>query len=398
MQISDFGLSGFPFATVPTPERSHIWAGRTELKKKLITKVRNWGIKTGSEIDLFWADWGQGKSHSLFYLANLLPNDDSNIVHYVQLPSLAGIGQPFKAVYDQLMADFPLDVLADRVYRHFEPGNNMNQIFSAQTRSAWPAYVLQLLWMIKVQNPSSYIAEAYLRGNRVTQRDLNQLVMGGRQVHLPPAPRSAQDCQKLLSDVIKVATTFPRHGGQFVLLVDEFQRIGSLGAAKMKQVCDSLHLIFNSNPTGLRIILTFAISDPQSISVSLTGDLRSRVTDFMSLPPMDRAEVKLYLKGLLEAYQNDDSRSWAPFDETGLDLLSDFAYEAADGEDDLCTPRKVNMVGEEILLNLINMRDEGASMSGELGLFSSAEVKRVIEECHRGIRARISGDFDDGGV
>ena len=399
VELAEFGLSDFPFATVPTPERSRIWAGRTELKNKLLAKAKHWRIIPGSEIDLFWADWGQGKSHSLFYLENLLPHDESNIVHYVQLPSLAGVAQPFKALYDQLMADFPLDDLATRVYKHFEPGNNMNQIFSSQVRRAWPSHILQLLWMIKVKDRSSFIAENYLRGYKVTQKELNQLQIGGTQIHLPPPPRNAQDCQNLLSGVIKIATTFPKSGGQCVLLIDEFQRVGSLGNNKMKQVCDSLHLIFNSNPRGLRIMLTFAIGDPQAISASLTGDLISRVTDRMSLPPMSQAEVRLYLQELLQAYQckSDGIPPSAPFDENGFKLLTDFAYDASDGKDNLCTPRKVNMVGETILLHLMDARGEGAGEGGPVNLFTSDEVKLAINDCDRDLRARLTGDFDEAG-
>jgi len=399
VELAELGLSEFPFATVPTPERSRIWAGRKELKNKILAKIQNWKVKPGSEIDLFWADWGQGKSHSLFYMENLLPSDESNIVHYMQLPSLAGVAQPFKALYDQLMAEFPLDDLATRVYKHFEPGNNMNQIFSSQVRRAWPSHVLQLLWMMKVKNQGSFIAENYLRGYKVTQRELNQLQIGGTQIHLPPPPKNAQDCQNLLSAVVKIATTFPASGGQCVLLIDEFQRVGSLGINKMKQVCDSLHLIFNSNPRGLRMILTFAISDPQAIPTSLTGDLVSRVTDRMSLPPMSQTEVQIYMQELLQAHQCElgGVPNSAPFDEAGLKLLSEFAYNASDGNDNLCTPRKVNMVGETILLQAISARNERANQSGPIDLFTFDEVRQAIDECDRDLRARITGDFDDGG-
>ena len=183
------------------------------------------------------------------------------------------------------------------------------------------------------------------------------------------------------------------------MLIDEFQRVGSLSNNKMKQVCDSLHLIFNSNPLGLRMILTFAISDPQAIPASLTGDLLSRVTDRMSLPPMSREEVHIYLRELLDAHQHklEGIPSTAPFDAAGIKLLSDFAYDASDGNDDLCTPRKVNMVGETILLNLINRLDEDIDNREAIEFFSGDDVQLAIDECDRDLRARISGDFDDVG-
>ena len=304
MTLSGFGLREWPFALIPDSARAQLWAGRHDLRDKLHRLVRAWEYKKASEIAIFWADWGQGKSHTLFHLESLLSGAPSTLVHYVQLPPLTGVSQPFKALFDQIMMGFPLEPIATKVFDYFEPNNNMTQLFSSSVRNAWPSHILQLLWLIKTRGPASYIAERYLRGQRVTQKELNQLRVGERVVHVPPAPRTAQDCQNILSDLIKIVINFPKPStGHFVLLIDEFQRVGALGQSRMKQVCDSLHLIYNSNPNCLR----FCSRLPQGIhricTLPLLGIWLSRVSNVFGLPPPTREEVTLYVKELLKAYE-----------------------------------------------------------------------------------------------
>lgn len=398
MTLSGFGLKEWPFALIPDSERAHIWAGRHDLRDRLRGLVRAWGYKKASEIDIFWADWGQGKSHTLFHLQSLLSRDSSAIVHYVQLPPLAGMSQPFKALFDQIMLEFPLGTIATKVYDHFEPDNNFAQLFSPAVRNTWPSHVLQLLWMIKTKGPGSYIAERYLRGQRVTQRELNHLRVGDRVIQVPPSPKTAQDCQNILSDLVKIVINFPNpSGSQFVLLIDEFQRIAALGQNKMKQVCDSLHLIYNSNPNCLRLLFAFATGDPNSLRFTITGDLRSRVSNTFGLPPPSREEVTLYVKELLRSYQieQQNQQEFDPFDPAAAKLLCDYAYDTADG---YCTLRNINLVFDRCFFQIIEDRrlTSDDSLTGEArGPISLIEVSRAIESLDSDIKATLSSDFKE---
>ena len=399
MTLSGFGLREWPFAPIPDAERSHLWAGRHELRDKLLSLIRAWEYKKASEIDIFWADWGQGKSHTLFHLQTLLSGDTSTVVHYVQLPPLAGMNQPFKALFDQIMLEFPLDTIATRVYDHFEPNNNMFQLFSPAIRNVWPSHVLQLLWMIKTKGPGSYIAERYLRGQKVTQKELNQLRIGDRAIQVPPAPKTAQDCQNLLSNLVKITIDFPKSSiGQFVLLIDEFQRIAALGQNKMKQVCDSLHLIYNSNPNRLRLLFAFATGDPKNLRFAITGDLQSRVSNIFSLPPPSREEVALYVSELLKAYLIDpqDKQEFKPFVPPAARLLCDYAYDTADG---YCTLRKINLVFDKCFFWIIENRrrdSDDPQPGGAEGPISIEEVTRAIQTLDADIKSTLSGEFEDG--
>ena len=399
MTLSDFGLREWPFAPIPDSARAKLWAGRHDLRDKLHRLVRAWEYKKASEIDIFWADWGQGKSHTLFHLETLLSGDSSTLVHYVQLPPLTGVSQPFKALFDQIMIEFPLDTIATKVFDYFEPNNNMTQLFSTSVRSAWPSHVLQLLWLIKTRGPASYIAERYLRGQRVTQRELNQLRIGDRVVHVPPAPKTAQDCQNILSDLVKIVVNFPRAStGHFVLLIDEFQRIGALGQNKMKQICDSLHLIYNSNPNCLRFLFAFATGDPQNLRFAITGDLLSRVSNVFGLPPPTQEELTLYVNELLKAYEVTPDKGQDPsaFVPNAAQMLCDYAYDLSDG---YCTLRNINLVFDKCFFWIIEergLRTETSPIEAYRGPVSIEEVSRAIETLDSEIKITLSGDFEEG--
>ena len=399
MTLSEFGLKDWPFATIPDGSRARLWAGRHELRGQLLKLVRAWEYKKASEIDIFWADWGQGKTHTLFHLDTLLPTDSSTLVHYVQLPPLAGVAQPFKALFDQIMMEFPLDDIATKVFAFFEPNNNMAQLFSPAVRNAWPSHVLQLLWMLKTKGPGSYIAERYLRGQRVTQKELNQLRLGEKVIQVPPAPKTAQDCQNILSDIIKIVVNFPENSSsEFVLLIDEFQRIAALGKRKMQQVCDSLHLIYNANPKCVRFLFAFATGDPQSLRFSITGDLFSRVSNVFGLPPPSREEVITYVRELLSAYRispayEDDSIA---FDPEALRLLCDYAYDLGSG---YCTLRNINLVFDKCFFWIIENRRFGTESSNTeetQGPVSSGEASHAIEILHSEIKAALGHEFEQG--
>ena len=112
-------LDPWPFATVPDAERARIWAGRRERLNQLNGVLARWKRRRASEICVLWADFGQGKTHSLMFLKNRLDAIDGYVVHYAQLPALSS-GSPFFAVYKQLMREFPLETLGRVVFSHFE--------------------------------------------------------------------------------------------------------------------------------------------------------------------------------------------------------------------------------------------------------------------------------------
>ena len=169
-------LDPWPFATVPDAARARIWAGRHERLTQLTGLLSRWNRRRASEICVLWADFGQGKTHSLLFLQNRLSEERDYIVHYAQLPPLAS-GSPFVAIYRQLMREFPLETLDEVVFRHFE--RSPMAIF----RDGHPTdrLICQLLWLVATKAPGHDTAARWLRADAVGSR-------GAYIRPLPPRP------------------------------------------------------------------------------------------------------------------------------------------------------------------------------------------------------------------
>ena len=358
-------LDPWPFAVVPTEDRGSRWAGRADTLRSLNGLVGRWERRSASEIAVIWADFGQGKTHSLFHLAGAARKAPRQLVHYVQLPPLTS-GSPFVALYRQLLRDFPLDLLARRVYERFQASPH------DLARAGTPGIrnLIQLLWIIGTNSHGRDVAIRWLQAERIPPRQLDALLIGGRPIGIGPAPNSAQDCQNVLDGLMTVATDFPTaRSGNVVLLIDEFQRIGELTYRKRVEVCDALHLLFNRHPEGFRMVLAFAGGLPEIVPNVLTSDLVSRVNSRMDLPPMSMEEGREYLSELLASYGHaSDAKPFGPYDRASVDLLLGLAAVAAE-----LSPRRINVAFDVVSNAALDARGDAQPTED----FSLDEVQRA---------------------
>lgn len=355
--------------------------------------MRAWERRPNSEIDIFWADWGQGKSHTLMYVQGHFQRNATAIVHYVQLPPLSS-GSSFAALFRQIMLDFPLENLARRVFDRFQ--HNVRDIFIQGAPAVRPIY--QLLWLIATNSPGHDVAQRWLKAQGVTAREIRQLIIAGRSLSIPAAPRNAQECQNTLAAIFDVAINFPSRGsGQIVLLIDEFQRVGELGNRQMREVCDSLHLIYNRHAEGLRFMLAFATGNPDAIADFITGDMLARVQSKIGLPPPSRADVYTYVSELLTIYRVDQSLEdpFRPFGQQAAKTLCDYVYDLSDG---FCTLRKINIVFDRCFNWFLDEGVHGHVMGGQQGEVITLDL---VQECLRKIgpdlRALLTSDAEVAG-
>ena len=355
----------WPFAVVPDRGRASKWAGRPEMRRQLDAMLSRWSRRPQSEINVMWADFGQGKTHSLLYLA-ARATDASCQTHYVQLPPLTS-GSPFVALYRQVMRDFPLHDLGRRVYDYYKASPmELPRAGTPTTRS-----IIQLLWLIGTQAPGADAAGRWLRAERIPSAELRSLMIGGKIIGIGSPPSSAQDCQNALDALVSIIVDFPQEGtGVFLLLIDEFQRIGELTPRKRIEVCDALHLLFNRHASGLRMVLAFAGGMPEIVPAILTDDLISRVNARIDLPPLTLSEGAAYLGELLSSYGIDEPLG-GPYSRSAVNKI--LALVAVDGH---VSPRRIN-VGFDLVTN--EVMDRRVSQRIELSSqISDIDVDRAL--------------------
>ena len=334
--------------------------------------MASWRRRRASDISVLWADFGQGKTHALLHLETSLGSKTDTLVHYVQLPPLT-TGSPFVALYRQVLRDFPLDVLSKRVFARYR--DSIQDIFRAPPPGTQPIH--QLLWLIGTAGPGKEVAARWLRGDRVTAGETAGLIIAGKRLAMGASPQTAQDCQNVLDSLLQTAMDFPADdSGQFVLLIDEFQRVGELNARKRTEVCDALHLLFNRHPQGLRLVLAFAGGLPEVVNSVLTRDLQARVTTRLHLPPMTHTQAEAYLVELVEQYSRTDGDGGFPYEKGAVSAIVDMA----DPYGDSLSPRRLNIAADMLTNEVLNERagrDDLAELPITLGEIIGAG--RLIE-------------------
>lgn len=355
------------FGTVPTREKAKIWAGRDDHRGKIRRIIRRWQRRRTSEINVLFADFGQGKSHTLLHMSNEVKTSNGrNLVHYSQLPPLT-TGSPFVALYRQIMQEFPVSILAAEVFEKFRvaPMNIFNEPHPLRRA------IFQLLWIIATHAKGDEAAFRWLRGESVYAQDLRSLQIGGQEIHLPAAPTKTQDCQNILSELIGIAINFPMSSsGTCVILIDEFQRVGELPPRKRFEVCNAVHLIFNSHPENLRFVLAFAGGLPGIVESVLTPDLLARVHNQINIPPLSKEDAISYVSELLAP-----QGSISPIMESSA---TELLIDRAGIPSSTLSPRRINIAFDLALNEIFDLRDDADKPLDSI--ITEAEVRSVISE------------------
>ena len=331
----------WPWLTVPDENRAKIWAGRPDQKKSLRGLLARWRRRPKSEINVIWADFGQGKTHTLMHLDKAIKSTDDWLSHYVQLPPLTS-GSPFVGFYKQLMLEFPLEEIASLVFERFR--RRPNQLF--EYGRSLDRSVVQLLWMIHTRTPGYDVAVRWMRGDRVPASAIRRLMISERLLNVPASPTRPADCQNVLDALISIYADFSESGSaQFILLIDEFQRVGELGQKKLVEFCDSLHLIYNKHSLHLQIVLAFATGAPEMINLILTPDLRSREDSRTGFPALTLDEAIQYVEELISiyGYQGASSAYIGPYEREGVKEVLRSVSKVAD-----LTPRRINLIFDRL--------------------------------------------------
>lgn len=110
------GLTRWPFSSVPHPEYSTFIADRKQLQADVSSLLTSLSRRDVSSIHLFWAWFGAGKTHTLYYLANravqMTGHSLNNALYtvYTEFPKSA---RGFVDLYRSFATGLDMDMLID---------------------------------------------------------------------------------------------------------------------------------------------------------------------------------------------------------------------------------------------------------------------------------------------
>jgi hypothetical protein len=308
-------LARRPFAVVPSQSSAEVWIGRDETQRELRKLVRTASRVEASQLILMWASFGQGKTHALRHLEFKALQSADLIPLYVVIPrGIKSFVDIYRAIADALL-DAAILAPAGRDLFDRTHGNLTSDVERAIVRIAM------------YDDDDARIARAYLRGERVHLRQLDNIGISGRI-------ESADDAIKALNQVISV---LQRDGSvKILLLLDEVQELEELGK-KLTECVGGLHKVFDRNTSALTMVLSFTTGTQAALRSIIGEALFDRASQVLTLPELTVDEGIELVEGLLTAWSIDEDRAPYPFTQATIKAV----VERIQGEVPLLTPRSI---------------------------------------------------------
>jgi hypothetical protein len=277
-----------------------------------------------SQLFLMWADLGSGKTHALRHLEHLA-RDQTDLVTIV-LTTPRGIGSFFdvyRAAVDGAIAVGALASAGRDLMDRIVGGHAVNDVERA------------IIAIGTYQEDSARIAQAWLRGDRVQRQ-------ASKDIGVTSQIRTAPEAIDALSDLIRVLR---RRDRAVLLLVDEVQELADLTEKKRAEAIGGLHKVFDKNPDGLTMVLSFTAASQATMLSLIGGPLADRANDIIALPAITPDEAVGLITGLIKHWSANAATAPAPFQEAAITAVVD----ALDCDLPELSPRSVILAFDGIL-------------------------------------------------
>lgn len=307
------GLNRWPFTTVPDPQYSTFIADRTQLQEDISNLLNNLSRRDISSIHLFWAWFGAGKTHSLYFLANKAklfnkqPLNNSLHTVYTEFPKSA---KGFLDIYRSFATGLDMDDLIDTYLEVCTSPYSSN--FQNEMMKSSPDLYSALRIISMGEQQDQIIAMRWLRGEALP-------VTQFRNVGISQKISSAENAVTIITSLVKMfshaARAQGRAGSLLLWMIDEYQRIIRTGKQTLEEINTGLHSTFNFSPNGLTLFLSFSGRPDGNLPKWFSRELKDRIgrTKVFVLPPMLLDEALIFIKDVLAQYRTSRFNHTSPF-------------------------------------------------------------------------------------
>jgi hypothetical protein len=301
---------------------------------------------------LIWAAFGSGKTHALKHIECLADEKGGPAAAYVVVPQgIHSFLDIFRAVVDSLLEKRVLDVVGQELLAGRGP-NVASDVERAVVRAAIGSV------------DERRLATAWLRGDRLPQRDVRSLGLSRRI-------ETVTDAVQALNDLIGAIY---RYRGPVILLLDEVQELEELGR-KLPECIGGLHKLFDLNPRGLTLVFSFTTGFRTTVRTILGEALFDRAADVIALPPLTANEAVDFVTEVISTWSLDKSLVPAPFAAEAIRVVVD----RLDDSGTALTPRVLMKAFDQIL------REGEYDISlGEIGSISAEYAIRALDSMTAG--------------
>ncbi len=360
-------LKAWPFQIVPDSDFATVWAGRKETKEQIQRLLFSMQFAPKSGLRLLWANFGMGKTHTLFHLQHLCKQTKGKLIPvYAVMPQRAtGFIELYRAIVSVLPYDFLGEQLV-KVGNSSQGSVTLNPIFEKS-----PGVVNALLAMRSGDAERGTAARQWLAAQPgLSSHDLHSVGVTYRI-------KTPEDAVNSLTTLTRLATFKSNPLAKLVIMVDEYQRIGELRSKVMQEINSGLHTYFNENPKALEILLSFSFGREDNVSYLLTNEIRSRAEpQTISLDVLTEAQAVEFVRELLAQFRLNPDDRWAyPFATDAIDIL---VKEI--GKRNAITPRRLMLYANHALVEsqYSHSIDQGKEITAD-------EIKHILADPRLGM-------------
>lgn len=289
------GFTRWPFITVPDPQYSTFIADREQLQTDISALLTSLSRRDISSIHLFWAWFGAGKTHTLYYLANRAakvteqPLSNALYTVYTEFPKSA---RSFVDLYRSFATKLDMDALID-AYLEVCTCPHSDR-FQRELMLSAPDLFNALRVLAMGEQQDQIMALRWLRGEALP-------IAQFRAIGISQKINTAENAVSILATLVNMfgyaARAEGRPGSLVLWMLDEFQRITRTGARVLDEINTGLHSTFNACPSGLTLFLSFSGRPQKNLPSWFSRELRDRIgrTKVIVLPPMLLDEALIFV-------------------------------------------------------------------------------------------------------
>lgn len=293
------GLARWPFPVVPDPEFCNFMADREQLKSDIANLLRILSRRDASSIHLFWAWFGAGKTHSLYYIASRAASENNdhknNGLHtvYSEFPRAA---RGFVDLYRSFAEGLSGDLLADS-YLEISTCSESKSFQQTLIQSS-PDLSNALIQIAMGDSSQQMTALRWLRAENLPLSQIRAVGISKRIDTVEDAVRNAAALMRLISLADKARG---KPGSMVLWMIDEFQRIARCSSRTAQEINVALHSLFNATPNGLALFISFSGTPEKSLPDWFSRELRDRLAraKTMLLPPLSFDEGLAFVREVL---------------------------------------------------------------------------------------------------
>jgi len=355
MAYEQFNLKEWPFRISADENFASVWAGRSKTKEQLGRLLKKMTLFPKSGLHVFWANFGMGKTHTLYHLKYRCSQTGGQIIPIYAVMPKRSTG--FLELYREIVQAFLGAELRDYLGKQLV---DLGQSIKGSSVSLHPMFskspgVVKALLTIR----NGDIEETTAAMQWLTaQPGLDARSM--KSIGITYRIRTPEDAINALSSLVNLAVWGGKQQKQLLLMIDEFQRIGELRPSIISQVNSSLHTIFNAHSTGLHLLLTFSFGKKENVDYLLSAELKSRAEpQSINLDVLSHDEAVGFLADLLGQFRisQDSQNPFHPFSQSSVNImLKTIAQKKT------LTPRRImayaNFVLSEYAINTNNSVEE----------------------------------------